>query len=219
MMVSDHSGPNGSGRTQIFFPGEVLMFDVAPGSDLLCARVSTYWVSPSPGPNPTIGDLRRSDLTAAAAVPVPGATGVVFLPAALPLTDVIAGGVADLQIAYRLSGEVGRALGQLADTTWAFDGPATNLGPEGRLAGTPRDWFEIREVRFNLLAQTPRRVEDQGNQMVDPMVGQNENRAAPLPPTATDRAFAKIKVVASESLPNLRLFDENTPELTSAEPF
>lgn len=216
--VVDHSGPTGAGRTQLMFvdgfpPNSinatgVLQFTVASGSEVMCARISVYWVD-------TAGWMHRSDLSGAAAGLV-NLGGPVWVDPANVATDQLAPGVLDLQVAYRVSAEVYTQNAQVPPVgqprrTWVGEGVAGNADA----LMTNRMWFETRSVRINLLARSLRRIDSQNSVRNVPRV----EDASALPPINLTRALKAEWVTATETLTNLRYFDYTAPSGTVAEPF
>lgn len=208
--VSDHTGPTGAGRTQVMFVRNVvgnrvntwdqLKFAVAPNSDLMCARISTYWVDDQ-------GWLHRSDLSG----PNPGGLqnlgGRVFADAGAdtPLSP----GMLDLQVAYRVSAEVyGGAPPAVPEAFWAFD----TTGMADAFMGTDTNWFEVRMVRFNLLSRALRRVDV--NPTLVP-VNARENGALHNLPVSIGPEW----IASSETVTNLRYFDLTTARGVEADPY
>ncbi len=219
--ISDHSAPNGAGRTQLALVDvaastgsqiqlqDQLQFPVAENSDVMCARISTYWVSADKW-------LHRTDFRPGVAIAPIGGSSLRTSP---PTNDdLILYGVEDLQVAYRFSSEIaGRGAG--VDDRWAFDrenpsgamditANATGIGP----------WFEVRQVRWTLLMRTARAVDDRSaaNNTVRETTDLLEDRTAPLP---IDRAYARHYLRTSALLVNLRFFDQNAPRGLAAEPY
>ena len=220
--VVDHTAPTGAGRAQILFvanypPNAVntvgnLQFTVAPGSDVMCARVSTYWTD-------TTGWFHRSDITGPGVGLVNlGGTGPTFADGTNVATDALGPGVLDLQVAFRVSSEVYTQAGAVAPVnqpqrTWIYEGVAGNA--DARMVGT-QQWFEVRMIRVNLLARNLRRIQ--------PHVGGNANiarveDAAALPPIPLTRALGAEWVTATETLTNLRYFDLGAAAGVAAEPY
>lgn len=232
VLVSDHSSPSGHGRTQLLrnlTPGGLsvttgvpLVFDIAAGSDVMCARVSTYWVD-------TAGWLHRSDLGLAGAV----AFGATDLTAVEPSdAERIAPGVVDMQIAYRMTSETpGIGRGAQGNQRWAFNGPDDPNDPP-LLAGaaedalgelvTPdplqraRNWFEVRQVRVSLLVRTLRPIEARGDNLTDAATHKLEDRAAAI---NIPRGYARQVIRATAMVTNLRYFDMNAPQGLAAAPY
>jgi prepilin-type N-terminal cleavage/methylation domain-containing protein len=220
--IVDHSTPGGNGRTQIAVNlgpagnviqvGDPLNFAVAQGSDVMCARISTYWVDDTDGDG--FGNfLARSDITGA---PGPNVCAGVFLPAGFGPADMIAPGVVDMQIAYNFSAEVfrnaGVGLAASEDARWAYNGVG-NVDP--LIAAAPLDWSEVRMVRFNILTKRMRAIDNFATTVLVP-VAPTEDRAGmgPLPAAVTPEWLT-----ATEVLTNLRYFDAGMPANVLAEPY
>ena len=160
--VADHSAPNGAGRTlllQILAPGvgdpmtvDPLVADVAAGSEVMCARISTYWVDAN-------NVLRRSDFALGGMPFMAG--GVTVTPAAAAGADIITLGVEDMQIASAFSSAVP---GAAATNRWAHD---VTGGLNAAVGATPRNRLEARQIRFNILARSLRRL-PRGTQLQQP---------------------------------------------------
>ncbi len=217
--VVDHTAPNGAGRAQLLemqgIAGPnlttvgVLQFTLAPGSSVMCARLSTYWLDAN-------GWLHRTDFGTGAA-PTPLGGGPVFVDANQVGADLIAPGVADLQIAYRFSSEVytSAGLGLPAVTNlpaqWAFEGQGANIN--GMITGDPANWFEARRVRFNALVRTLRSVDAR-----TPEVRNRLSREDGVP-TNLQRPLRAEWVTTVEALTNLRYFDYGAPQGVAPQPF
>lgn len=207
--VSDHSGSTGAGRTQLLRSTDVLQFDVRVGSDVSCARMSTYWVDEA-------YNLRRAD-----DAPAAGFGQLGGLRVALPDPDqIIAMGVVDFQVAYRTSTELPAGVVGAADQLWAYAGAGATLA-SGALDGSVAAWFEVRQVRFNLVFRTLRAVDDQG--ATDVSLATEDRTAADLnallPAAGRSRAYRFARVTSSQSLTNLRFFDQAVPSGIAAEPY
>lgn len=216
--VVDHSAPTGAGRTQLLFvdsypPNAInttgnLQFTLASGSDVMCARLSVYWVDDT-------GWMHRSDLTNPGAALV-NLGGQVWVDPSNVGADMISPGVIDLQVAYRVSAEVytqnGAAppVGQ-PERMWIYEGVAGNA--DALMAGPM--WFEVRLVRINILQRTMRHIE--ATNSTKDIVRREDAQA--LPPINLTRALAAEWVVATEALTNLRYFDLGAPSGVVAEPF
>ena len=222
--VSDNSSPTGQGRAQLFFatgftPNSVvtagnLQFTVAVDSNLMCARMSVYWVDDQAW-------LHRSDLSGQGAG-LDALGGIVFVDNGSVATDMVSPGVLDLQIAYRISAELYRQNGAAVPVgvpraAWAFEGDAATadatfgyLGP-----AAPEHWSEVRMVRVNMLMRTMRRVNANASNR---NIARREDAAA-LPPIPVTRALQAEWVTATEPLTNLRYFDLGAPAGVVAEPY
>ncbi|MCA9548647.1 MAG: prepilin-type N-terminal cleavage/methylation domain-containing protein [Myxococcales bacterium] len=208
--VSDHTSPTGAGRTQVMFIRNVvgnrvntwdqLKFAVAPNSDLMCARVSTYWVDDQ-------GWLHRSDLSGPNPGPLLNLGGWVYAdPAA---AGQLAPGMLDLQVAYRVSAEVyGGAPPAVPAAFWAYD----TTGMANGFMGTEFNWFEVRMVRFNLLSRALRRVD--GNATTFPLNGRENGAVHNLP-----ISIGPEWIASSEAVTNLRYFDLTTARGVEADPY
>lgn len=211
--LTDPGAANGGGRTQLMAitpntdpvalqGGESLVFDVPPGAVLMCARVSTYYVSDD-------GYLWRSDIDGVNPEVLEAVGGPVYINTAN--TFRIAPGVVDLQAAYRISSEAGISRTDPVNG-WAFD-TDPNGEAETALGTNQANWFETRQVRVSLQLRSGRRVAEAGDVELPVL----ENRAAPLPPMS--RAFSFHQVTTGEVLMSLRFFDQNMLEDTPAEPW
>src|SRR5688572_2957070 len=170
VLIVDHSTPSGAGRAQIatlanYALGSVtlagtdlLQFSVQPQSDIICARISTYWVSPDPN-NPGIGGyLRRSDIPAAGGA-ITNVSNGTFTAVINDrgAADIIAPGIIDLQIAYAFSSEIyAAAPAYSVASAWAYYDP---LGG-GATINTFDDWFEVRQVRFTIHTRRLRAIDN-----------------------------------------------------------
>lgn len=215
-LIIDHSAPTG-GRSQIIqLAGansvDALQFNVAVGSEVMCARMSTYWVD-NAGPTPI---LRRSDLNPAA----PGALVAGFpatfrVPAVGGGVDAVAPGIVDLQIAYQVTAEAYNMAGvALAGASfWAFDGRPGDFGGSMGTAGAAKArWFEVRNVRANLLARAMNKSRGATNKQAVAV------EDGPAPPVV-DRATSMQWISAGEAPINLRYFDMGAPANAPAEPY
>jgi prepilin-type N-terminal cleavage/methylation domain-containing protein len=216
--IADHSAPNGVGRTQLIQlePGAAnplspdnRMFPVLAGAEVMCARVSTYWVDGE-------GWLRRSDLTPGVA-PIVVVPGVTISPAADD-ADRIAAGVLDFQITYGVSSELtgNRAAGPADRWAWdgepggdAVDAALGRADPNARRAA----WFEVRQARVELLMRTLRAVDDPGAPIAE--AGRLDRGGTIDVPQAYGRQLVRSHAI----LTNLRMFDRNAPTGLAAEPY
>lgn len=216
--INDHSEPNGVGRTQLAFttgrtPTTVsirgsLLFTVNPGSDVSCARISTYWVAQG-------GVLFRSDAAANGAM-LQLLPGPVTVPNPAPVTEAVAAtGVMNMQIAYLMSSEAFRTYGRpvpLPDMRTMFANAGSGLEPFA--VSNPEIWFEVRGVRFNLLVS---------NQKAE--MGRDTTTLAN--PGMREDGDPGNQVIArkgewttfAESATSLRFFDQATTTGVQAEPY
>lgn len=225
--IVDHSTPTGQGRVQIAANGggvgavvnvvpDNLEFTVQPESEVMCARVSTYWVSDDNGDG--LGDwLHRSDLRRGSVpVNIGTANQPVFVdPAAVGNQDMMAPGVLDMQIAYAFSSELfGAAPPANPADRWAFAdvvGAATGAvtaAPDGRA------WFEVRMVRLNILAKKMRALDTRAH--TEALARREDQSAVTLPPL--NAAILPDWITTTEALTNLRYFDLGAPVGVPAEP-
>jgi prepilin-type N-terminal cleavage/methylation domain-containing protein len=213
--LSDSSASNGAGRTQLMhinansdpvtLAGETLVFDVPPGAVIMCARVSTYFVSDD-------GSLWRSDFDGVGGEFPEALGGPVYINTDPNHLRRLAPGVMDLQVAYRLSSEAGLTRGGGMEVAWAFD-PAVDAEAETALGADDANWFEVRQIQLSMQLRSGRRVDDASD--VDlPVL---ENRATPLP--GISRAYRFHQVTTGEVLLSLRFFDQNMLADTPAEPW
>lgn len=220
LYISDHSGPTG-GRSHLARINNIgagavviegtLQFTVAPDSDVMCARLSTYWIDDQAW-------LHRSDFT--------GAGGLVQLSSSVWVdssnvgADRVVPGVLDLQIAYRVSAEAYRLAQQAPPgpaniaAHWAFAGGGS---PLDGLMNTPSSWFEVRQVRFNMLGRTLRKIQEQAGSRA---YARLEDGASFNPGTIDVPWHHPAEwTTSSENVTNLRYFDLRTPSGMAAEPF
>lgn len=208
LYVVDHGAPNGAGRTQLlnYLPGtsapitllDPLAFTVSPGSEVTCARVSTWWVSDN-------RELRRSDLLPGAAF---GTNGELYTsPDAGGISDVITPGVEDLQIAYVFS--------SMAPGATAIQRTYGAPAPDDYdvRAQVPSAWFEVRSVRYNILGRALRAAGAAGGSPTVPVV---ENRAAPL---VLNGRYSFTAGRGAVELTTLRMFDDSAESTLTAEPY
>lgn len=213
LMISDHSASTGAGKTQIFQANDAMQFDAAPGSEIMCARVSTYFVDIQ-------NNLRRADLAVNAAPALtPGGSGTrIYHNAATGIADVVTPGVIDLQFAYQVSSELFANPTIAPDQRWAFDALVGNAN--GVIAAPERGWFEVREVRINVLARSARPVDDTRNaEAITEGANTMENSVVVIPTRDQSIAFGRARVTTSELLTNVKLFDLNVSRGAPAEPF
>ena len=175
----------------------------------MCARVSTYWVD-------NLGWIHRSDLTGAAVVPI-HISFPVYVDGSRADDDVIAPGVLDLQVAYRLSAEIYRAAGQPVPPPgageWAFESSAPGTANNFMIgAVNAANWFEVRMARANLLVRTLRKIRHKGA-MRAPGAREDGPAIQVLRETSSDW------ITTSETVTNLRYFDFGAPAGAPAEPY
>jgi prepilin-type N-terminal cleavage/methylation domain-containing protein len=227
--IVDHSTPSGAGRTQIAAVtglavgtvtiNGVLQFAAQPNTDVLCARVSTYWVSDDDGDG--LGDwLRRTDMTGnPAPVNIGGAANPVFVDANGVGPDQMAPGVLDMQVAASFSAELWRKNGGVPplnpNARWAFD----QAGTADAFLGDATDWAEVRMVRVNVLTRKMRATTNKIDQQ--PQLFRREDMAAaplPMPVNGPNMFMEPEWIVTAEAVTNLRFFDYGQPQGTLAEP-
>ena len=216
--VQDHTNPTGGGRTQLAWANlmaatqitldDTLMFTVAPGSDVMCARVSTYWVDDR-------GWLHRSDLTRAA--PTRLGASFVFVNTSGAVPDLLAPGIMDFQVAYKVSSEAyrqanpPRVVPGLVGERWAF----TGLTPNATALFTPINthlWFEVRVVRAHMFARRLKRVSSVAQRHTLP-------GAEDGPRVTVAMASGGEWMTTAEAVTNLRIFDLFASEQVPAEPY
>ncbi|MEO1228869.1 MAG: prepilin-type N-terminal cleavage/methylation domain-containing protein [Myxococcota bacterium] len=218
--IHDHSNPNGAGRTQLAWTLATaattvsiqgsLLFTAAAGSEVYCARVSTYWVDDQ-------GWLHRSDLNPNGGVIRLG-TSQVYVTDAPIVPDQMAPGVTNLQVAYKVSAEAYRQSNPPApvpvapEAQWAYTAVAPNANALMSDATNPHLWFEVRLVRMNFFAVRAKR--STRNTHLTPQA-----RAEDGDPTNEASATGGDWVVATEAVTNLKMFDTATPTLVPAEPY
>lgn len=216
--VSDQSSPSGGGRVGLFGVNSVvagarvtvnapLPFTVAPGSQVMCARVSTYYVDDQ-------ALLHRSDWAGGGLTTINGAVGQVLVD--LTSDQVMAAGIEDMQIAYRMSSELyvrggGAPPVGNPDAQWVFAGDAGNADGE---MGPDWAWYEVRQVRFNLLARRLRRVGVTSSQSQLEVEAREDGNVRDM-----IRASSPDWLTSSEVVMNLRLFDMGAPSGLEAEPY
>jgi prepilin-type N-terminal cleavage/methylation domain-containing protein len=225
--IADHSAANAAGRTQITnwaVAGPVvqtdrLQFDIPPSSEVMCARISTYWVGSLPttaGGVPGVNWLFRTELGSQAPGGGAGAVNVINGAGGLPALiggnsiGLDAPAIEDFQVAYRFSSfAVGAAA--TPDQRWAFAANSGYAAPPGT------NWFEVRQVRFNLMVSAVRGVED-AVAGVDAVI--QEQRAEDGQGTlALMRARGRFQFASGETLMSIRFYDKNLPSTVAAEPY
>lgn len=218
--IVDNTAPNGAGRVQlarfvsvvndVVTLADSLQFTLAPGSSVMCARLSTYWVDVQ-------GWLHRTDFGPA---PTPQPIGgLVWIDTSRIAQgfDLLAPGVIDLQIAYRFSSELYLNEGlvipppTVLDAQWAFEDNPNNV--DGYLGPRPQHWFEVRRVRLNALLTSLREVDPRN-------FGQKERAfREDGQPSNVNRPLRAEWTTTTEALTNLRYFDYGAPQGVVAEPY
>lgn len=206
--IVDHSAANGAGRshlaridpvTSALLGAETLQFAIAPGADVMCARISVYWIDQN-------RNLNRADLDPDPAAPWTslGATlGYTGTP------ELVTPAAVDLQIAYSLSSEASALTrGSAPASRWAYAaGSATVIAPA-------TDWFEVRLVRINLLLRSLRMVQETSFAVSEGPIEDEPGPGARIPITY-GRQLLQTTVV----LTNQKYFDYTAPAGQSAEPY
>jgi prepilin-type N-terminal cleavage/methylation domain-containing protein len=222
VLIVDHSTPSGAGRSQIASLNSVaagavtindaLQFSVQPQSEIMCARVSTYWVSDPDGDG--VGNyLHRSDLRGVGPLTTVG--GVVIESDGA--SDIIAPGIIDLQIAYAFSAEIYRPGNPPNPYTiaaaWAY---GATPGAEAQI-NTSFDWFEVRQARFTIHAKRMRAIDNFSALGSGVNVPRAEDGGAF--PIDLPRSVVPETLTSAETLINLRYFDFGLPAGVAAEPY
>lgn len=215
--VLDVSGTTGAGRTQLLVRAtDTTAFAVGADAQVMCARLTTYWLDN--GMN-----LHATDW----AVGTSAAAGRVFMPTATLDTDVVAAGVADFQVAYRVSSAVAGVTTN--DQAWVYDAGAMSPA-EAALgaAASYQAWFEVRQVRYNLLMRTVRSPEDPRPSRLGPTEAM-ENRVAATMIAALSSGTLGAAAVgghhtfrragSTATLQSMRFFDRNQVATAVAEPY
>ncbi len=217
LYVLDVSGTTGAGRTQLLVRAtDVTAFAVGADAQVMCARLTTYWLD-------NRMNLHATDWAAGASA----AAGRVFMPTATLDTDVIAAGVADFQVAYRVSSAVAGVTTN-ADA-WAYDaGAVSPAEPTLGAAVGYQAWFEVRQVRYSLLMRTIRSPEDARPSRLGPGDAM-ENRVAatmvaslssgPLGAAAVGGQHTFRRAGSTATLQSMRFFDRNQVATAAAEPY
>lgn len=216
--ILDHSTPTGVGRAQLSYVvnwagvGLTVLgsfqFTAAPGSRVMCARISTYWLEND-------GSLHRTDITNQGTGVTNVGGSAVYVGNNASFNDSASPGIIDFQVAYGMSAEWRLRTGG--------GGPGV-LDPLGRYAlddgasamTAPIDWADVRTVRFNILSRTLRKVGNEGTGTA-PTFTAREDGAIPAPPLT--RAHQVEWITSSEVLMSLRLFDEITVSGTDPDPY
>lgn len=209
--ILDHGAPNGGGRTQLargappgpnatIRLGEPLLFPLTQGAEIMCARVSTYWVDAN-------DQLHRTDLAPPPAPPPVqiGLTGLWITPVA----SVAAPGIVDLQLAFIFGRNA--ALVSAANHTL---GAAAGAGPYPAPGPNPIDWGELRAVRYTLVGRSLRQVVNPGPPIDIPL---HEDRLPGL--VMRPSTFTMHVAAGGAELTNLRYFDELADANVALEPY
>lgn len=209
--VLDHGAPNGGGRTQLargapagpnatIRLGEPLLFPLTQGAEIMCARISTYWVDNN-------DQLHRTDLALPPGPPAVaiGATGLWTSP----LPSVAAPGIVDLQLAFVF----GRSATGVSAANHTL-GAAAGAGPYPGAGPTAADWGELRAVRYTLVGRSLRQVVNPGGLIDIPL---HEDRAPGL--VMRPRTFTTHVAAGGAELTNLRYFDELADANVALEPY
>jgi hypothetical protein len=200
--IVDHSAPNGAGRSHLarvaaanpdgVTLAEPLEFAIPAGADVMCARITTYWVDPN-------FQLMRND-----AVPGAPVTPIGSLFISGP-NEVITPGAIDFQVAYSLSSEA-LARNTAPSARWAF-------GAGSPTAAAGRDWFEVRIVRLNLMLRSLRKVQD-----TNFLIGISLLEDEPVEKTV-EQTYGRQLLQTSVVLTNQKFFDYSAPAGQEAEPY
>lgn len=208
--ILDHGAPNGGGRTQLaqgapaganatIRLGEPLLFPLTQGAEVMCARISTYWVDVN-------DQLHRTDLAPPPAPPAVqiGVTGVWTTP----VPSVAAPGIVDLQLAFVF----GRSATGVSAANHTL-GAAAGAGPYPGLP-TAADWGELRAVRYTLVGRSLRQVVNPGLAIDIPL---HEDRIPGL--VMRPSTFTTHVAAGGAELTNLRYFDELADANVVLEPY
>lgn len=213
--VVDHSASNGAGRAHLMridvnataglpsnlMDAETIQFAIAPGSDVMCARITVYWIDSG-------GALVRADLNPAPTAPWIPLTGALGHTGTV---EMVSPGAVDLQIAYGLSSDaVAMTRASLPAARWAYGaGSPTQIGPANRA-----DWFEVRSVRINLLMRSLRKVQETGFAQL-----QMPNEDDPTAGKSILQTYGRQLLTTTVVLTNQKYFDYSATAGQSAEPF
>lgn len=208
LYIVDHSAANGAGRSHLALTNapagpvnpasglalvEPLEFPIPAGADVMCARITTYWM------NPTF-QLMRND-----ALPGGAVTAIGSLFTVGP-NEVVTPGALDFQIAYSLSSE---ALPRNTPPAarWAYGGGS------GTAVGSLDQWFEVRIVRLNLMLRSLRKVQD-----TNFLIGLDLLEDEPAAKTV-EQTYGRQLLQTSVVLTNQKFFDYSAPAGQEAEPY
>lgn len=211
--IVEGGAPNGVGRVQLarataFAPAQItlssqLQFTVEVGAQVMCARVSTYWVDED-------GNLMRTDVGGPPPYVNVAVAGSGMRSSNATVNDLLTPGVVDFQVAYALSAAASDPA-VAADNRWVFQGDGSTVAHNDTT-----DWFEVRQVRFNLVLRNLR--DPNRSSTMDTMISQGTFMNG-----AIDREVEVSRSVhivdTTASLSNLRYFDRLVPEGTDPEPY
>lgn len=194
---------------------------IPPGAEVMCARISTYWMDQRKR-------LHRSDwgtaanvasaATAGSHVTVSGASGSIRVsPANVGVATMVSPGVEDFQVAYGLSAEVTNPRVSLSDPArWGYGDVGAVAGTGDPTGNLLANWFEVRQVRFNLLMRSLRAVgEGKGSFKMKERL---EDRAVGSE-VEIEIGYTRQNIVTIAFLQNMRYFDQNTLTGLRAEPY
>lgn len=212
--IIDNTAPNGSGRAMLAYVStwdatgltiiNAFPFTISPGARVMCARISTYWVDDQ-------GWFHRSDFNRRGQPvdPIPGS--LVMVDSAASVNDTVSPGVDDFQVAFAMSADVQRRRGLPLDpTTRHVFAPGGMAAPA---APNLSEWADVRQVRFNVLSRTLRKVISTSQ-----AVTLQPREDGPVPPVRS-RGHGTEWVTSTEVLMSLKLYDESAPQNTVADPF
>ncbi len=212
--IVDNTAPSGAGRAMLAYVAswdaagltifDAFAFTVAPGARVMCARISTYWVDDQ-------GWFHRSDFDRRGQGAQQIAGTMVMVDAASTIGNAISPGVDDFQIALAMSADVQRRRGLALDPATRFVFAPGGLTPP--VPPTRNEWADVRQVRFNVLSRTLRKVvsTSQGVRL--------QAREDGAVPPARSRGHGTEWVTSTEVLMSLKFFDEGAPANTVADPF
>lgn len=219
LYIHDHTNPNGSGRTQVAWVQSVgatqitvqgeLMFTAAPQTEVMCGRISTYWLDDD-------GWLHRTDLGPDTALQL--ASAPVWVNGGPTEPDLMAPGISGLQIAYHASAEVFRRattpqpVPADPDASWLFRGATPDVSGLFLAPDNEHLWFEIRLVRINVFARHLKTRRGQDGDATWAGVEDGDD-------VTIDRGFSGEWITFTGGVTNLRMFDSALAADVVAEPF
>lgn len=215
LYILDTTSPTGAGSAQLAFVqgwavnqliiSGTFQFTVSPGARVMCARISTYWVDDQ-------GWLHRSDVDDAGDGVTRIAGSLVMVGNAPAFADAMSPGVDDFQVALGMSADVFRRRGAAPNPATRFVFSPGGIAPP---AGPGLDeWADVRDVRFNILTRTLRKINEVGG-VRQPTARED----GPAPAQARSMAHAMEWVTSTEVLVSLRYYDENAAPNLEADPF